>query len=500
MGDARRERPSSPRAAARALAVALALVAAPAAVAQSRVWVTAGTHAARDFTLELHPFGDHDGDGVVDVTCFERPVGWRLLSGATGVELALLPAPFAAWSELRGAFDWNGDLVLDYLATGSAASPIEGRLLSGSDGALLHACHADFPIVTVDVDGDGLPETAGFQSSDEVVLTRGSDGGQLWSTQVPAFAPSLALIHDFDGDGVRDLVATSAPPPAGLGAIVVLSSKTGAIVATGGPAVAASPSQNRLHVVRDRDGDGHDELVLANPEEGGLFPKRWGAAWLLSSASLATLARIDGSDRWPALRFEGDVGDFDGDGTSDLAVRYAIDDGAVELRSGATLRPLCRFHSGELVPGRPNFAVAGVGDVDHDGRADLCIGRPREDLVTCERGRSVALTVEPGARQLPPPSMNPMLRQFGDWTFRALITGLAPGTPLLVELVEYDGLPYGPLPLRQSLADVHGEVEGGIVLVPLDPPGTAHTFGIRATGIAADGTPAITELEHCAYY
>jgi hypothetical protein len=489
------------RSRARAIAAALALfAAAPAAFAQSRVWVTAGTHSARDFTLELHPFGDRDGDGVVDVTCFERPVGWKILSGATGVALTLLPAPLAAWSELRGAFDWNGDLVADYLATGAPASPFEGRLLSGSDGALLHASHADFPIVAVDVDGDGLPETAGFQSSDEVVLTRGSDGGQLWSTQVPAFAPSLLLIHDFDGDGVRDLVATSAPPPAGLGAIVVLSTATGAIVATGGPAVSASPSLNRLHVVRDRDGDGHDEIVLSNPDEGGLTPKRWGAAWFLSSASLATLARVDGSDRWPALHFEGDVGDFDGDGASDLAVRYAIDDGAVEVRSGATLRPLCRFHSGELVPGRPNFAVAGVGDVDHDGRAELCLGRPREDLVTCERGRAVALTVEPFARQLPPPSMNPTLRQFGDWTFRALITGLQPGSPLLVELVEYDGLPYGPITLRQSLADVRGEVEGGIVLAPLDPPGTPHTFGLRATAIAANGTAVITALEHAAYY
>lgn len=476
------------------------VVAVPTSFGQSRVWVSAGSHATRDFTLELHPFGDLDGDGVVDVTCFERPVGWRILSGATGADLQLLPASITAFDDLRGAFDWNGDSVLDYLAIGAPASPVEGRVLSGTTGALLHASHADWPIVAGDVDGDGLPETAGFQSSDEVVLTRGSDGGQLWSTQVPSFAPSLVVIHDFDGDGVRDLVATSAPPPAGLGSIVVLSAATGAIVATGGPVVSASSALNRLHLVRDRDGDGRDEIVLANPDEGGLFPKRWGAAWFLSSASLATLARLDGSDRWPALHFEGDVGDFDGDGASDVAVRYAIDDGAVEVRSGATLRPLCRFHSGELVPGRPPFAVAGVGDVDHDGRAELCIGRPREDLVTCERGRAVALTIEPPARQLPPPSMNPRLRQFGDWTFRVLITGLQPGSPLLVELVEYDGLPYGPIPLRQSLADVHGEVEGGINVIPLDPPGAVHTFGLRATGIAADGTAVITDLEHVAYY
>lgn len=298
--------------------------------------------------------------------------GVRTLSGEVLRTLQPLPPAVA------GPVDLNGDGTGDWLV--GAAGTGEGGVvwvLSGADGALLSTLRgrtrgADFgtslalpvvaggarPLFAVGATQNEAPyhrrgsvELRAFEAEEPLWRLEGDELGDL-------FGLCLAALGDVDGDGRGDLlVGTHQIHNGGVGLAAVHSGLDGA----------------RLRIFRGERVDDH-------------FGQSVGAA-----------------------------GDVDADGRVDLIVgipgsdEHGIDSGAAVVFSGATGE---RLH---LFPGfaswdRAGVAVAGAGDVDGDGHADLLVGAPMHSsvgpdvgLVTAFSGRKGGLLyavhgVDPGGR------------------------------------------------------------------------------------------------------
>jgi len=122
----------------------------------------------------------------------------------------------------------------------------------------------------------------------------------------------------------------------------------------------------------DIDADGVTDIIVSDP-----FRVGGGAAYVFSGADGAPI------HSWtsPGSNYYGysiaDAGDTDGDGKNDILVGDSLNDGAVELRSGASGGLLHRFTGG--TGDGLGTAVSTAGDVTGDGRDDILIGAGRVD-------------------------------------------------------------------------------------------------------------------------
>ncbi|MEU5000152.1 FG-GAP repeat protein [Streptomyces sp. NPDC021622] len=221
-------------------------------------------------------------------------------------------------------------------------------------------------------------------------------GGLLTLTTTTATAAPAATQPDdadFNGDGAADL-ATSATH-ANVGG----KDKAGQVVVTYGGAERrhTTYSQNSAGVpgtaeagdafgadtaYGDFDRDGYDDLAVAaigedvgTDVDGGTVQILWGSAAGLSGGSTLADPRPTKHDK-----FGGPIqaGDFDGDGTDDLAVGASSGAATIDLFDGGIARTgtpgdhytvLPPIHSGE---GAGPFNLHS-GDVNGDGRDDLIV-------------------------------------------------------------------------------------------------------------------------------
>ncbi len=258
-----------------------------------------------------------------------------------------------------------------------------------------------------DLTGDGLPEVAysvmtSPNENGEVVLIRGSrDGSQRTLTVLNTgfedltYGAAIAGLGDLDGDGFGDF-AVGRPSFFSNqdGAVFIYSGAAGGLRGWDGVGRAihtavlrgASTRDNAfgraLAGVGDLDGDGYADLVVGAPPRESATPGevcvyRGGASGLTPDPF-----RIPAPQGLPATfgyTLTG-AGDLNGDGLADFAVSggtradpqvYVFYGRAEGPRStpDAVLRPpetALNFGS----------TLAGVGDIDGDGWADLAVGAP----------------------------------------------------------------------------------------------------------------------------
>lgn len=132
----------------------------------------------------------------------------------------------------------------------------------------------------------------------------------------------------------------------------------------------------------DVDGDGKTDLVVGEPFTAT------GTTWVHSGRTGALLYRLDGGPGDQQGYAIADAGDTDGDGVPDIVSGApGAGHGSAYLYSGATGRLLHRFSRGR----DGDFfgaAVAGAGDVNRDGYADVLVGAPLNDGGGRDSGRA----------------------------------------------------------------------------------------------------------------
>ncbi|RMH01401.1 MAG: hypothetical protein D6702_11580 [Planctomycetota bacterium] len=139
----------------------------------------------------------------------------------------------------------------------------------------------------------------------------------------------------------------------------------------------------------DVDGDGVPDAAAGAPQT-----LAGGTGWVraLSGVDGATLWTVTGTGAYEEFgRALAGAGDVDGDGDPDLAVGSAqagvgLRAGSVRVYDGTTGAHVLSLHGG--VPGdQVGWSVAGVGDLDFDGRAEIATGLPYADSHGADAGR-----------------------------------------------------------------------------------------------------------------
>jgi hypothetical protein len=368
--------------------------------------------------------GDVDGDGRDDVvvgapgTDAGRGRAYLYLGGAGGLRGPVLslvdpsgrPGD-ALGAAVSGAGDVDGD-GLDDVAIGAPAADGEGpgeidrgKVLvwrgskAGLAGPRVLLPGAPRPydgfgaaLAAGDLDGDGFTEViVGASAIDRAGSVVGVDRGAVHvfrggrdgveptpvarlEAEAPAdhdrFGHAISAAGDLDGDGYADL-AVGAPSRDGAalddGAVYVFAGGPQGVARRGRAVVGGVPGAYRrlgtaVAIAGDVDGDGLDDLVAGTSEATG-----GGVAVILRGGHLdeAPLEILDGGLAGPSSFGESvaGAGDVDGDGRADLVVGAATADGtgAVLVFRDVTARPPpppVRI-DGDLEPTHLGRAVAG---------------------------------------------------------------------------------------------------------------------------------------------
>lgn len=232
------------------------------------------------------------------------------------------------------------------------------------------------------------------------------------------FGFAVGAAGDVNGDGFADLVVgaplnDAAGSNAGRVYVYLGGSDvpfdTGADATIDG-AVAQDSFGMAAAPAGDVDGDGFADLVVGAPfnDDGGLNA---GRAYLISGG--ATLAAVPtptpimtGTPSDALGRAVAGAGDVNGDGLADVVVgapyqdTFGTDEGAATVYLGRPL-PLVEDLTGGTLIGEADYdsfgwAVASAGDVNRDGFSDLIVGAPNYDIVRENAGAAYVYLGGPG--------------------------------------------------------------------------------------------------------
>jgi hypothetical protein len=249
----------------------------------------------------------------------------------------------------------------------------------------------------LDVDGDGQADIAAgarFTLQQETLqngsaaVWSGANGALIraWDGEWPGalFGHWVMPVPDLSGDGLADVIVAAPLAPVGgraRGVLVARSPQTGEEIWRRTEAESESLGWD-LTLAGDHDGDGRVDLFAGAPAGES------GRVYLLSGKDGSVLQTYTprergGSFGWYVAGLE----DLDGDGRADLAVgaptALAADGalvGEVRVFSSASGRELYHW---EETDGRKGFGgvLAAVADLDGDGKGEIAVGAPgTEDL------------------------------------------------------------------------------------------------------------------------
>ncbi len=284
-------------------------------------------------------------------------------------------APCAASS--AGALDVNGDGHADVAV--ASAIPGSAFLFLGGDTGIQPtpiSLQANASAVgrAGDVDGDGYGELLVGSGSELLVFPGGPSGTAVTPAHtLPWPGAAFAAIGDFDGDGYGDVIVAD---PANARALLYFGSRAGLAVSPG--VVLRAPQRGigfaaSVAAAGDIDGDGRGDVVVGAPDAAGGAGRAYVYRAGCSGATpYAVLAPPDDTASGGFGSSVAGAGDVDGDGQADIAV------GALRGNRVYVFRNQRRTFRSPIViaPSVGRFAgggVAGVGDANEDGFCDIGI-------------------------------------------------------------------------------------------------------------------------------
>jgi len=248
-----------------------------------------------------------------------------------------------------------------------------------------------------DVDGDGFPDLA-LGAVQKLVRNRpapgyvrilsGFNGALLHEINGNSprgeFGSSVAGVGDLDGDGFSDFVIGArfdreAGPR--FGAARVYSGKNATLLFFFGGDSAEEEFGQAVAGAGDVNADGTPDIIVGAPRDDTVAPDS-GSAFVFSGRSGELLYILGG--RSSGDRFGqavAGVGDVDGDGFADVAVGAPLagqhSEGEFHVFSGKDGTVLQSF-TGNGPDASLGWSLASAGDLDGDGRDDLVVGAPGE--------------------------------------------------------------------------------------------------------------------------
>jgi len=182
-------------------------------------------------------------------------------------------------------------------------------------------------------------------------------GGQAVTVRQLGF--NSAAVTDLDGDGLSDLVWQYRS----TGQLASWTMRGNLVVSTqwlNAPAVT-DPAW-RIAGTGDINGDGYADLVWQNSNDGTI------SAWLMRGTQVLTASVVNYSPVNPSWKIRG-VADVNGDGKADIIWQHDAGWLAVWIMDGVNATTTMSLSVPRMTD--PNWVIAGAGDVNSDGKADL---------------------------------------------------------------------------------------------------------------------------------
>lgn len=328
---------------------------------------------------------DVNGDGHADVAAGGVLSGELYLGSSTGL------GPTSDWSRtgrtasIGSAGDIDGDGYGDLIAAGGSRGAELYRggstgLAATSDWATLDA--AEIAAGVGDVNADGYADVVVLGSAAQLYLGSATGLATVASWSRVASISAVAGAGDVNGDGYADVVFGAYPDTVD----VFLGTATGLDAGASRTGLASSNFGWSVAGAGDVDGDGYADIVVGStggPAAVSLF--RGGPSGVEATPSW-THATI-GTQLGDTVACTGDV---DGNGYDDIVVEAkgtchtmcpggsctTTCDGAVYLWAGGPVGLAADPAWSQIGPPDSDFGerVAGAGDVDADGYADIVVG------------------------------------------------------------------------------------------------------------------------------
>jgi hypothetical protein len=435
-------------------------------------WESAGVPGAM-FGVTLAPAGDVNGDGRPDLLIGETG-RVDLAQGAGGTLIIGQLLPYATSNlHVRTAGDVNGDGMSDVLV----GDPYSTNVESFEGRVLVHYGA-----------GDG-PSTFANWTLDQSAIDN------------PNLGWSVSSAGDVNGDGYEDVLVGS---PTWYNFTVPGSVNNGLVMMYYGHSTGLSPSYDWFNYGADNDqlgisvasadvnGDGYaDVLVGAHGAAGGTGQVR---IWYGSSTGPSpagpnlTLTGISAGGNFGS--WVAPAGDVNGDGYPDVIVGAPVaedpttplaDEGRAYVYAGAAgglgAAPIWS-RSGGQAGAHLGSCVAGAGDVNGDGFADVVVGAPDFDTITKlgetipDAGRVVVAYGSPGG-----PAAETIRQVFEPWRYGNAVAGAGD-----VNGDGYSDVLVGAPSATGSIAN-----EGAATVMTGGPAGLGGTLWTRFGGEAFGG-------------
>jgi hypothetical protein len=308
-------------------------------------------YASGAWTIKTEIFQKHLSPSVADG--LGRGVGIdgnRIILGATGtapIFQNIGPRPFDFLN------DASSDVAVFRPSTGTWYHTNPGV---GGSSQLTYGTSGDL-IAPADYDGDGKTDFAVYRPSTGVWYARQSSDGQSIIYAIGA-SGDYPIPNDFDNDGKADIAVFTAS----TGVWQWRRSSDGQL----DYAPIGFGQTGDVPIMADFDGDGRGELAIFRSTAGGACPSN-PSFWYYNLATSTTSAACFGSsgDK-PA------VGDFDGDGKTDISIYRSSNNTWWRLNSSNAATISVTFGSSGDIPT--------VADYDGDGESDVAVFRPSTNV------------------------------------------------------------------------------------------------------------------------